>query len=57
MFKQKSALAAEMRQKDIQLQQLIGDYLTDYADAKDKYRSTLAKVQVGMSEIFSNIDI
>src|SRR5690554_3860819 len=34
-----------MRSKDKQLEQLIRDYATDFADAKDKYRETLAKVQ------------
>jgi DNA repair protein RAD50 len=36
-----------MRSKDKQLEQLIQDYATDYADAKQKYKETLAKVQVG----------
>lgn len=36
-----------MRSKDKQLEQLIQDYATDYADAKGKYKETLAKVQVG----------
>lgn len=35
-----------MRSKDKQLEQLIADYETDYADAKQKYKETLAKVQV-----------
>jgi DNA repair protein RAD50 len=39
-------LAGEMRSKDKQLEQLINDFATDYADAKDKYKETLAKVQV-----------
>jgi DNA repair protein RAD50 len=33
-----------MRSKDKQLEQLVADYATDYADAKDKYKETLAKV-------------
>lgn len=43
---QKSAKAGEMRSKDKQLEQLILDYATDYADAKGRYKETLAKVQV-----------
>ena len=35
-----------MRSKDKQLEQLIQDFATDYADAKDKYKETLAKVHV-----------
>lgn len=46
MLLQKSAKAGEMRSKDKQLEQLIMDYATDYADAKGKYKETLAKVQV-----------
>lgn len=42
---EKSAKAGEMRSKDKQLEQLIADYETDYADAKQKYKETLAKVQ------------
>ncbi|CAZ80011.1 unnamed protein product [Tuber melanosporum] len=42
---EKSAKAGEMRSKDKQLEQLIADYQTDYADAKQKYKETLAKVQ------------
>lgn len=38
-----------MRSKDKQLEQLIRDYATDFADAKDKYRETLAKVQTTTS--------
>lgn len=38
-----------MRSKDTQLEQLIQDYATDYADAKGKYKETLAKVQVKKS--------
>lgn len=37
-----------MKSKDKQLEQLIQDFATDYADAKDKYKETLAKVQVCM---------
>lgn len=46
---EKSALAGEMRSKDKQLEQLINDFATDYADAKDKYKETLAKVQTTTS--------
>ncbi|KAH8150090.1 uncharacterized protein LAJ45_05776 [Morchella importuna] len=42
---EKSTKAGEMRSKDTQLEQLIQDYATDYADAKGKYKETLAKVQ------------
>lgn len=35
-----------MRSKDRQLETLIQDYATDFADAKEKYTETLAKVQV-----------
>ncbi|KAA8894161.1 AAA domain-containing protein [Sphaerosporella brunnea] len=48
---EKSALAGEMRSKDKQLEQLVADYATDYADAKDKYKETLAKVHTLTSAI------
>ena len=38
-----------MRSKDKQLEQLVADYATDYADAKDKYKETLAKVHTTTS--------
>ncbi|KAI5785944.1 hypothetical protein EDC01DRAFT_618217, partial [Geopyxis carbonaria] len=46
---EKSALVGEMKSKDKQLEQLIQDFATDYADAKDKYKETLAKVQTTTS--------
>ena len=33
-----------MKAKDKQLEQLVADYATDYAGAKEKYKETLAKV-------------
>ncbi|KAI5850625.1 AAA domain-containing protein [Tricharina praecox] len=46
---ERSALVGEMRSKDKQLEQLVADYATDYADAKDKYKETLAKVHTTTS--------
>ncbi|KAL7271910.1 DNA repair protein rad50 [Rhizina undulata] len=42
---EKSAKAGEMKSKDKQLEQLIGDYATDYADAKIKFKETMIKVK------------
>lgn len=38
-----------MRSKDKQLEQLLADFITDYADAKDKYKETLTKVHTTTS--------
>jgi DNA repair protein RAD50 len=40
-----------MKSKDKQLEQLIADFATDYADAKDKYKETLVKVHTLTSAI------
>jgi hypothetical protein len=44
-----------MRSKDKQLEQLVLDFATDYADAKVKYKETLAKVQVYCTNLVSSI--
>ena len=39
----------ELKSKDQELERLLKDYATDYADAKDKYKETLAKVHTTTS--------
>ena len=39
----------ELKSKDQELERLLKDFATDYADAKDKYKETLAKVHTTTS--------
>ena len=42
-------IVGSMKSKDQELVRLRRDYETDYADAKDKYKETLAKVHTTTS--------